>query len=106
IIKSETETTSFALPFQIAIRSSNDASVKRNVFQTTDAAERAFFQHAQEFRLQAQLKLANLIQQQRAAFGLLEHSFLTRFRVSERAFFIAEQFAFNQRGWYSSAVDR
>ena len=106
VIKIEAESRGLAFGLQIAVRRRDDSHVERYVFQPADPPERAFFKHSQQLRLQAQFKLADLVQKERAAFGLLEQTFLASLRIGESAFLIAEQLAFDQVRGDCGAVDR
>src|SRR5262245_58297251 len=105
VVKVESEFPGLAFGLQVAVGSRNYAHVEWQILQPADAPERAFFEHAQELRLQADLELADLVQKDRSAFGLLEQSLLATFRVGECAFLIAEEFALDQRPRDRRAVD-
>ena len=63
---------------------------------TAQAFELAVLQNAQKLRLHLQRQLADFIEKQRAAMSQLEPSDALRRWPGERAFFVAEQFAFDQ----------
>jgi len=79
------------------------ASARRGL---TDALIFAVLQHAQQFGLQLQRQLADLVEEQRAALRLLEKSFLRRRGAGERALGVAEQGGFQQIGSDGGTVDR
>src|SRR5262249_61086563 len=64
--------------------------------QSTDSAERALLEHAQELRLKAQFEFSDFIQENCAAFGLLEEPFLASLGVGESAFFVSEELALHE----------
>jgi len=53
------------------------------------------FQHTQEFGLHQDRHVADLVQKQGAAIGLLELAEVARSSAGEAALFVAEQFAFD-----------
>src|SRR5581483_3524817 len=71
-----------------------------------DALEFALLQDAQQFGLKGRRELADLVQEDRAAFGELEFAFLLRDGARERALFMSEQLAFEERFGERRAVDR
>ena len=58
-----------------------------------DAVELAVGQHAQQARLQVERHVADLVEEQRAAVGLLEAAAPRRLRAGEGAALVAEQLA-------------
>jgi hypothetical protein len=65
---------------------------------TAERRHLAFFEHAQQARLQGERHVADLVEEQCAATGLrdaADGTFLARAR--ECAFFVAQQFGFDQR---------
>src|SRR5215510_8985802 len=105
VVKVEPESPSLAFGLQVAVGGGDYAHVERQILQSADSPERAFFEHAQQLRLQADLEFADLVQKDRSALGLLEQPFLAPLRVGESAFLIAEEFALNQRRRDRRAVD-
>ena len=65
----------------------------------------AFLQHAEELGLETGGDLADLVEQQRAAVGQLESPAAEAIGAGERAFLVAEQFAFQQMLAEGGAVD-
>ena len=63
------------------------------------------FQHAQQLRLRAHRHLANLVEQQRPAFGKFEAAGAALQRARECAFFMAKNFAFDQGFGNGRAID-
>ena len=81
------------------------AHVDRGFALAAQAAQLAVFQHAQQFGLRADRHLADFVEQQRAALGQFEAAGAALQRAGERAFFVAEDFAFDQRLRNRGAVD-
>jgi hypothetical protein len=61
-----------------------------------DAVELPVGQHAQQARLQVEGHVADFVEEQRAALGLLEAAAALRLRAGEGAALVAEQLAFQQ----------
>src|SRR5438105_3099616 len=76
--------------FQVAIRSGDHAHVYLHVAHPTDTADQLIFQHAQQLGLQQRRKLADFVQEQRAAVGHFEQALLHRLCVGEGAALVAE----------------
>ena len=91
--------------FQVAMRGGDDAHVHRDRFLAAQALEASFLQHAQQFHLRARGQVADFIEEDRAAVGLLEAADAARVRAGERAAFVAEEFALQQRLGDGGAVD-
>ncbi len=58
-----------------------------------DARDDAVFQHAQEFRLELERHLADFVEENRAALGMLEMSFAHLVGAGERTPLMTEEFA-------------
>src|SRR6185436_1572727 len=93
-----------ALALEVAVRRRDDAHVERNVLQPADAPESLLFEHAQELRLKVEFQLAYLVEEERAAFGLFEETFLASLRVGERAALVSEQLRLDKRRGNRRAV--
>ena len=94
------------LALQIAVGSDDDAGVDRNRLDRADAADLALLQHAQELALKVHAHLGDLIEQQRATVGLLEHPGTAALaRPGEGAVDVAEERAVHQRLGQRRAVD-
>jgi hypothetical protein len=63
------------------------------------------FQGAQQARLQIQIQLADLVEEQRSAMGVQEGAVTRLTGPRERATFVAKQLGFDQRSRDRSAVD-
>jgi len=71
-----------------------------------DAVEGPVRQHAQEARLKVGRHVADLVQEQRSAFGLLEAPAPHRLRAGERAALVAEELRLEQVLGHCRGVDR
>jgi len=89
---------------EVAIRRGDDTHVDGDHARATDALHLPRFEHAQELGLKADVELADLIQEQRAAIGHLEAPLLAVGGASERAAFVTEQYAFDEIGRDGAAV--
>src|SRR5262249_31325688 len=74
--------------------------------RASHALEFLFLQHPQQFGLKRERKLTDFIQKDRAALRRFQLSFLLGDSAGERSFFVAEEFAFEQRLGYGCTVDR
>ena len=70
-----------------------------------DPGKRAVLEHAQQFHLDGERHVADFIEKQGAAVGLFEAAGAAGDGAGERAFFVAEQFAFQQIFRDRAAVD-
>ena len=91
--------------FQVAVGGGDHAHIAADGLVAADAFEAALLQHAQQLDLHRQAHVADLVQQQGAAFGHLEAALARAQRTGERALFMAEQLAFQQVGRDGAAVD-
>src|SRR5208337_2318916 len=82
--------------FQVAVGSDNYADVDFDGLFAAYALDLALLEHPQELGLHRDWHVANLIEEQRAAFGLLEFSEVAACRAGEGAFFVAEEFGLDQ----------
>jgi hypothetical protein len=76
---------------QIAVGRGDHAHIERDLRAAADALDFAFLQNAQQLGLQADIHLADFIEQQGAALGLFELSWPCFMGAGEGAFFVAEQ---------------
>src|SRR3989304_5433282 len=65
----------------------------------------SLLKHAQELRLQVQGKVADLVEEERPPVGQLKTPLARSYGAGDRAFFMAEQFRFEQRFRQRRAVD-
>ena len=70
----------------------DDADVRMALAGLTDPAEALLFDDLQEFGLDRQVHVADLVEEQRALVGHLEQAGLARHRARERALLMTEQF--------------
>ena len=84
------------LELEVAIGRGDDADVDLDVLAPADAADGAFFEHAQQLDLERERHLADFVEEQRAAIGLFEDPEMTRGRAGEAAAFMSEQFGFDE----------
>ncbi|MNE21868.1 hypothetical protein D3C80_1150490 [compost metagenome] len=81
------------------------AEIRMHRAQAAHRAEAARLDQTQQLHLHRQRYFANFVEEQRAAMGRLSQADLALVGTGERAFFIAEQLAFEQRLRQASAVD-
>src|SRR5262245_5192715 len=105
VVKIKSKPPRIALGFQVTIGSCDNTHVERQILQSAYAAKRPLFQDPKQFCLQPQLKLAYLVQEERAALRLLEQAFFAPLRVVESAFLVSEQFALDQGRRDRRAID-
>ena len=74
-------------------------------FIGADAGKRSVLQHAQQFHLDGKRHVADFVEEKRAAVRLFEASGAAGDGTGERAFFVAEEFAFQQIFRNGTAVD-
>ena len=90
---------------QIAVRGGDDAHVGLDGRAPADGRILALLQHAQKTRLCLERHVADLVEEQRAAFGLLEAALRSRLSAGEGALLVAEQFALDQLARNSGHID-
>ena len=81
---------------QIPVRRGDDARVGAQHTRPAEPLELPLLQHAQEFRLHRQAHLADFVEEQRAAAGLLELTGLALRRARKRAALVPEQLRLEQ----------
>ncbi len=91
---------------QVAVGRGHHAHVAADGLVATDALEAAFLQHAQQLHLHRQAHVADLVEQQGAAFGHFETALARGQCASEGTLFVAEQLAFQQVRRNGAAIDR
>jgi len=91
---------------QIAVAGRQHAHVDPHRARAADAHELPLLQHAQELRLRAEVHLADLVEQERAAVRQLELAALALVRPGEGALLVAEQLALDERLGNRRAVER
>ena len=91
--------------FERLVRGGDDAHIHFQRRVAADAFERAGLQHAQDFRLRRGRHIADFIEENRAVIALLKFTDALDGRAGERAFFVAEQFAFQKLFGNRGAID-
>ncbi len=81
---------------EVPIGGGDDADVDLDGLGATDALHLALLEHAQEFRLQVELELAELVQEHGAAVGHLEDALARGGGAGEGALLVAEEFALDE----------
>src|SRR5205085_10830825 len=81
---------------QIAIRRGDEAEVRAEVAHAADAAELLLLDGLQQTRLDGEVHLADLVEEDRAAVSDLEESGLRIRRARERAALVAEELRLEQ----------
>ena len=92
--------------FEIAMGGDHDAHIHGGGLVGADALHLAFFEHAQQLGLHGGGHVADFVEEQRAAMGLLEFAGVALGGAGERALLVAEEFAFDQLGGNGGAVQR
>ena len=82
---------------EVAVRGGDDAHVDLERLVAADALERPLLQEAQQLHLRGQGDLAHLVEEERAAVGLLEAALAPGDRAGERALLVAEELALQER---------
>ena len=83
---------------KIAVGSSKDADVDRDAMGGADWPDLFFLQGAQQFGLQVERQLADLVEKDGSSLGGCEQTFFGAIGAGERPFHIAEEFAFHKVG--------
>jgi hypothetical protein len=91
---------------EILVRRGDHAHVAAHRVVAADAIELAVGEDAQQARLQVERHVADLVEEERAAVGLLEAAAPRRLRAGERAALVAEQLGFEQVLRDRRGVDR
>src|SRR5205807_2542720 len=91
---------------QVLVRGGDDAHVRLYLLVAADAVDRAVGEHAQQPRLQLRRHVADLVEKQRAALGLLEAPAPLLLRAGERAALVAEELRLEQVFRARRGVDR
>jgi hypothetical protein len=91
---------------EIAMGGDDDADVYRDGAVASDALDLLFLEHAQQLGLHDRGHIANFVEEQRAAMGLLELAEMARDGAGEGAFLVAEELGFDQLAGDGRAVQR
>ena len=81
---------------ELAVGGREQANIDGDLGLGADRADLALLQRAQELGLELDRHLADLVEEQRAAVGLLEQALPALLGVGERALGVAEQLALEQ----------
>ena len=100
------EAADFDFLLEVPVGGGDDSNVGFQGLIATDAGELAFLQHAQDFGLHMHRHFADLIQEQGAAVALFKAAHPHGGGSGEAAFFMAEEFTFQQAFRDGGAVDR
>ncbi len=90
---------------EVAVGRGDETDVDAQFLRAADAGERAVFEKAQQLGLERLAHVGDFVEENRAAVGFLDAAGLLFERAGERALFVAEQFAFEQRFRNRGAVD-
>src|SRR5208283_4103108 len=82
--------------FQVLVGGGNYAGIRRDRLLLPDRHKATFVERAQHLGLRLEAHVADFIEEQRAAVGLLKLAFLVRGRAGERANAMPEQLALDQ----------
>jgi hypothetical protein len=91
---------------QILVRRRDDPHVDRHGLVVAEAADLAFLDRAQQLRLEGRLRLRDLVEEERAAVGLLEETAARGDRAGVRPTHVAEELALEERLAHGGAVHR
>ena len=91
---------------EVAVGGGDDADIDLDRLGAADAVDLALLDGAQQLGLQADVHLADFVEQQRAAVGFLELADAAGDGAGEGALLMAEQFALQQVLRDGGAVDR
>ena len=79
---------------QVHIRCTNQPDIHWNGLCAANTHDAPVLDHPKQLGLQVQRNIANLIQEERAAVGLLKLAHVVRMRIGESALHMAEEFTF------------
>ena len=91
---------------QVAVGGGDDAHVDGRLVVAADPADDLLLDRPQELDLHGRRRLADLVEEERAAVGLLEEAALLAHRAGEGAALVAEELGLEQRLRQRAAVDR
>jgi hypothetical protein len=98
------ETAVAHLLLEVLVGRGDHPHVDTDQLAAADAEELVLGQHPQQTGLQRQRHVANLVQKQGSAIGLLEATDVSLRRAGEGAGFVSEQFGLKQLGWNRRGV--
>jgi hypothetical protein len=91
---------------KVAVGGGNDADVYVNGLRAADAFKAAFFEDAKELGLAGEREFADFVEEERAALGQLDLADLAIAGAGKRAFFMAEEFVFDEIFGDGGAIER
>ena len=91
--------------FQVHIRSADKADVHGDGLAAADPHDAAVLDRTQQFRLQVQGDVANLIEEERPTIGLFKLAGVVSVGIREGSFHVAEEFAFEERFRDGAGID-
>ena len=92
--------------FQVFVRRRDDTHVRRQRLATANPLEGSLAEKPQQLDLRRLVDIADLVEEQRAALGLLKPPDSPLMRAGERPLLVAEQFALEQRRRQGRAMHR
>src|SRR5581483_698564 len=92
--------------FEVAICGREDADLNGNPLRTSYWPDFLLLDRAQQFGLQVDRHLANLVEKNRSTFGHRQQPFLLLVGAREGAFYMTEKLAFDESGHERTAIDR
>ncbi len=92
--------------FEIAVCRGDEADVGALCFVGADAFEGAFARKPEELHLNGGIDFADFVEEERAALSGFDAADAAFVRAGECAFFMAEEFAFEERWREAGAMDR
>ena len=106
IIEIGPECTFIDTRLDVLVRGADQSEVDLDFMIAAHPLNLAVFKNAQELGLQWQRHVTDFVKEQRAALGKLHPSLTGLVGTGERAFLMAENFRFEQFGWYGGAIHR
>src|SRR5262249_19820297 len=94
----------FETVFELAVGGNDDPDIDLDGLIATDALDFAFFEDTQKLGLHGNGHIADLVEEERAAFGLLKFADVASGSAGERTFFMAEEFGLDQFSGNSGAI--
>ena len=83
---------------EVAVRRGDDAHVDGHPAVGAERLDHALLQHAKQLRLEADVHVADLVEEERALVGRLELADAIRVRAAEGAAHVAEELALEELG--------
>ena len=105
VVEVEAERAALDLVGQVLVGRRDDAHVDREIARAAEPPEGHLLEHLEQLGLGGHRHLADLVEEQRAAVGLLEQAALLRLGVGEGAALVTEELALEQALGHRGAVD-